>query len=189
MSNDLSLSTPTRKQMAISVGSAFVVGLLLVVGVVLPAEYNLDPLGTGGLLRLVYMGEDIDSPLLLEPASYRVDTVEFRLSPFESVEYKYGMQKDQAMVFQWRATAALVSDMHSEPAIGPPGYAESFDQDRGEQSSGTYIAPFTGIHGWFWENRGASEVTVTLHTAGFYDRSIEFRGGGETERDDLALPE
>ncbi len=182
------LATPTRKQMAITVGSALVVGLLLVVGVVLPAEYNLDPLGTGGLLRLVYMGEDSDSPLLHETASYRVDTIEFQLSPFESVEYKYGMQKDQAMVFRWRASGSLVSDMHSEPAIGPPGYAESFDQRRGEQASGTYVAPFTGIHGWFWENRGAKAVSVTLHTAGFYDRSIEFRGGGQYERSDLALP-
>ena len=186
MSNDL--ATPTGKQMAISVGSALVVGLLLVVGVVLPAEYNLDPLGTGVLLHLVYMGEDSDSPLLLESASYRVDTIAFELSPFESVEYKYGMQKDQAMVFDWEATGELVSDMHSEPAIGPPGYAESFDQHRGEQASGTYVAPFTGIHGWFWENRGAQKVSVTLHTAGFYDRAIEFRGGGEYERTDLALP-
>ena len=111
----------------------------------LPVEYNLDPLGTGRLLGLVYLGEDQDDPVLRETVAYRVDRVEFELTPFESVEYKYGLAKDQALVFTWQATGEVVSDLHSEPAIAPPGYAESFDQYRGTSASGTYIAPFTGL--------------------------------------------
>ena len=169
-----------------SVASALLAAVLIVVAIVLPAEYDLDPLGTGQLLKLVYLGEDQDDPVLRETAAYRVDSVEFELSPFESVEYKYGLAKDQALVFAWQATSEVVCDLHSEPAIGPPGYAESFDQYRGRKASGTYIAPFTGLHGWFWENRGETNATVRLETAGYYDRAVEYRGGAQFETADFS---
>ena len=41
----------------------------------------------------------------------------------------------------------------------------------------TFIAPFEGIHGWFWANHGSEAVTVTLNTAGFFTESLEFRDG------------
>ena len=170
------------RRIGLQVGSAFLVALLILVAIVLPVEYNLDPLGTGRLLGLVYMGEDQDDPVVRETAAYREDRVEFELTPFESVEYKYGLAKNQAFVFAWQATGEVVSDLHSEPAIGPPGYAESFDQYRGTSASGTYIAPFTGLHGWFWENRGEANATVRLETAGYYDRAVEYRGGAQFER-------
>lgn len=179
-------SEDSKRRIARHVGSAFLVAVLILVAIVLPVEYNLDPLGTGRLLGLVYMGEDQDDPVLREIAAYRVDQVEFELTPFESVEYKYGLAKDQALVFAWQATGEVVSDLHSEPAIGPPGYAESFDQYRGTNASGTYVAPFTGLHGWFWENRGEANATVRLETAGYYDRAVEYRGGAQFERADFS---
>jgi hypothetical protein len=36
------------------------------------------------------------------------------------------------------------------------------------QSSGALIAPFTGVHGWYWLNKTAAPVTLTLHASGFY---------------------
>ena len=178
----MTLAKGSIGRIGLQVASALLTALLILVAIVLPAEYNLDPLGTGRLLKLVYLGEDENDPVLRETAAYRVDRVEFELTPFESVEYKYGLAKDQALIFSWQATGEVVSDLHSEPAIGPPGYAESFDQARGTNASGTYIAPFTGLHGWFWENRGEANATVRLETAGYYDRAVEFRGGAQFER-------
>ena len=57
----------------------------------------------------------------------------------------------------------------------PAGYAESFDARDLEDGHGTYTAPFTGIHGWYWENVGTEEITITLHTAGFYTNAHEGR--------------
>jgi hypothetical protein len=34
---------------------------------------------------------------------------------------------------------------------------------------GSFTAPTTGIHGWFWENKGNKPVDIHLTTAGFYD--------------------
>ncbi len=36
-------------------------------------------------------------------------------------------------------------------------------------------APFTGIHGWYWENAGKGDLTITLTTSGFYTAAEELR--------------
>ena len=67
-------------------------------------------------------------------------------------------------------------ELHAEPDGAPQGYAESFEKkDARAAASGTLTAPFAGIHGWYWENTGDREVTVTLSAAGFYNMSHEFR--------------
>ena len=81
-----------------------------------------------------------------------------------------------------QATRAVAYDFHSEPDGAPDGYAESFDRQSSDRAQGTYTAPFAGIHGWFWENPGAGEVTITLMTAGFYSSAIEFRDNDRFER-------
>ena len=48
---------------------------------------------------------------------------------------------------------------------------------------GSFHAPFTGIHGWFWENRGSSTITINLYSSGFYVNSTVFRDGGSYERE------
>ena len=74
-------------------------------------------------------------------------------------------------------------ELHSEPAAGPKGYAEFFDQqDDREQAHGSYVAPFAGVHGWFWENRTDRELTVRLTTSGFYSGSLEFRRAQPVKR-------
>ncbi|MDP6374523.1 MAG: hypothetical protein QF515_04845 [Pseudomonadales bacterium] len=172
----------------LTVVSALGAGMLIVVAVVWPAEYGLDPLGTGELFGLVYMGEDTTSPLIDQPPGYRVDAVAFVLEPFQSVEYKYQLARDATLVFEWHADGEVVSDLHAEPAIGPPGYAETFDLRRDENVAGSYTATFNGIHGWFWENRGQETVEVRLTTAGFYQRAFEFRDGDKLEYGDFPEP-
>jgi hypothetical protein len=36
-------------------------------------------------------------------------------------------------------------------------------------------APFTGIHGWYWENPGGSPITIHLASSGFYGSAVEIR--------------
>lgn len=37
-----------------------------------------------------------------------------------------------------------------------------------EGDSGAFQAPVAGTHGWFFRNRGTSDVVVTLRTGGGY---------------------
>jgi hypothetical protein len=99
------------------------------------------------------------------------------------VEYKYRLAEGQAMLFSWRADGELVVDMHSEPDDAAPGYAESFLQSRSTVSQGSFKAPFDGIHGWFFQNRGSDTVTVTLETRGYSPYAVEFSEGREIRRE------
>jgi hypothetical protein len=43
-----------------------------------------------------------------------------------------------------------------------------------------FIAPSTGIHGWFWENTSKKEVTLNLVSSGYYDWIFQNRNDKET---------
>lgn len=95
------------------------------------------------------------------------------------VEYKYRLAERASLLFSWAATGEVIYDFHSEPDGAPEGYAQSFEKGRTAQSNGSYAAPFSGIHGWYWENPGAEDVTITLTTAGFYTEATEFHASGK----------
>ena len=107
-------------------------------------------------------------PFAAETGEYRVDRTELKLYPAEWVEYFYRLDEGSSMVFTWDATGPVTYNFHASPDGAPPGYAESFDAQEKAQGHGTYTAPFSGIHGWYWENVGTEEITLTLTTAGFY---------------------
>lgn len=174
--NQHSASNRSGGQILLTTSGAFLLGLLLVVGVILPAEYSLDPLGTGKALGVLGLAEDDANAVALEQEVHKTETVTFQLAPFESLEYSYRMELGAVMIFSWRATGELVYNLHSTPDLPAvtvaDGYAESFSNGRALQEQGTYTAPFTGQHGWFWENRTNAKVTLRLATAGFMGDSL-----------------
>ncbi len=66
------------------------------------------------------------------------------------------------------SSARLSYEFHGEPNVKPRGaegtdYYESYDiDDTGkDQSNGVFVAPSTGIHGWFWENKSGAPVKLS----------------------------
>ncbi len=111
-----------------------------------------------------------------QPMVFKQDSVVIVLAPKEGMEYKYRLEKGAGLLFTWTATAPLHYELHSEPAAGPKGYAETFDkQDERDRAHGNYIAPFPGVHGWYWENRTDRQVWIRLTAAGDFTESLEFR--------------
>ena len=76
------------------------------------------------------------------------------------------------MLYSWRADGGLLHDLHGDRDGAPANPSESFDKEPRRQASGAFTAPFTGIHGWYWENPGGETVTVSLASAGFYASAI-----------------
>jgi hypothetical protein len=173
-------SAPSAKRIALATLAALGVAGVLLVTVILPAEYGIDPLGTGRLLGVSALADVRPGVVTPQQGEHRRDLREFVLRPFQSVEYKYRIEEGGGMLYSWKATGLVSSELHSEPDGAPEGYAETFDKQQGVEAHGTFVAPFPGIHGWYWENLDKKEVTITLATAGFYDVPQEFFGGGVT---------
>ncbi len=161
------------RKVAIATVAALLVAALLLVTVVLPAEYGLDMLGVGAALGLLGLAQE--RPVALQDGEYRLDEATLSVGPGGWLEYTYRMEAGATMLFSWQADGPLVYNFHSAPDGSPPGYAESFDAQENDSAHGAYTAPFTGVHGWYWENETAGEVTISFWTAGFYSEAHEAR--------------
>jgi hypothetical protein len=172
----LAVPMASGKKIALATAAALLVAIVILLTAVLPAEYGLDPLGTGNALGLTALAEG-PGAVARQGGDYKVDSIEFILGPYQSIEYKYRLAKDATMLFSWHATDRVVAELHSEPDGAAPGYAESFDRLEGTAGAGSFKAPFPGIHGWYWENAARKELRISLKTAGFYTAAMEFFDG------------
>ena len=198
--NDTEQAAPAsvaRERIALATGAALLVAGIILVGAVLPAEYAVDPLGIGRRLGLTAMGDlkkNLDAfqatrtqagqgaTVVHQDRAYQNQTVTFTIGPRNSLEYKYRLDKGEALLYSWKATGLVNYELHAEPDGAPRGYAESYEKVNGrDAASGTLTAPFPGIHGWYWENTGDKELTVTLNAAGFYNMAHEFRKDAPTK--------
>jgi hypothetical protein len=120
-----------------------------------------------------------------QAAVFKVDRHQITLRPKEGIEYKYQMEKGATMVYSWKAAGGKVNhEFHGEPEGAPRGYADTYlKEDAVEQSQGAFLAPSTGIHGWFWENTGEQDVTVTIHAADFFSRAYTLSKAGRVPRE------
>jgi hypothetical protein len=188
----------SRHRILIAAGAGLLAAGLILVMFVLPAEFAVDPLGTGarvGLLDLGVVGQQVDALsntaattageatiVVPQDASFKQETVEFKVGPRDGMEYKYRLEKGEALLYSWKTTAPVNVEFHAEPDGAPRGYAQTYEKVDGKsEASGTLTAPFPGIHGWYWENTTDQEITVTLTTAGYYNLSHEFRAGQSTK--------
>jgi len=191
------VQAPSKKAIAKATAIALVTAVVILFTAVLPAEYGIDPLKTCALLYLTDLAKATESKpekaavgarpvaapagiYTAQPNSYKVDSEDLSLGPGEGVEIKYHMQKGAGMVYSWKANGNVAFEFHGEPDNKPnKDYFESYelnDKVGADHSSGAFTAPTTGIHGWFWENKGKKQVDIHLTTAGFYDSAKMYAG-------------
>ena len=189
---------PSKQKLAKATIVAALVAIVILFVAILPAEYGIDPLGTGAALGLTSLSEaaaaepitPVTVPVLPgvytdQAKTYKVDTEDINLAPGMGVEIKYHMPKGAGLIYSWKATGPVMFEFHGEPDQKPnKDYYDSYelvDKVGRTESHGSFTAPSTGIHGWFWENKGDKTVNVVLHTAGFYDSIKYFGASGEEE--------
>jgi len=189
------LAAPAPARLIKTTMAALVAAGAILVTFVLPAEYAIDPLGTGrllGLTRIAAPAIAVDSspaggavmapvsrgPIGEYPGEFKLDVFTIELAPYEYVEYKYRLEKGATLLYSWTASAGVVHDFHGERAAnatdGGPA-EESFDKQNRRQASASYSAPFSGIHGWYWENPSGESIRIRLTSAGFYTSAVEIR--------------
>lgn len=174
---------PSISELARATAAAFVVGAIVVVTAVLPAEYAVDPTGIGTRLGLMRPAEakaapaapalaatvPTDNLLLKATEPFRSDDTELTLAPGKGAEIKANMRQGQSFVFGWSADGPVDFDMHGEAVNAARDEFTSYWKDSDATSGhGAFDAPFDGTHGWYWQNLTPQPVTVRLKTSGYY---------------------
>ena len=186
------VEVPSARSLMVATALSLAVAAVLLVTVILPAEYGVDPLGAGGALGLYrppaaetapdVVSEGAELPLTAgnttltrSPVPYRSDEMSITLKPGEGGEIKAVMAKGQHFVYTWTAHGGTVDvDMHGE-ALDAKDAAEATSYWKDEYQpgdQGVFTAPLAGRHGWFWQNLNDETVTVTVRTSGFYERLV-----------------
>jgi hypothetical protein len=165
------LSTHRKKMIRVTLVTLSAAVIIFVVAI-LPAEFGIDPLRTGKSLGFssLYQEDGVKTnTLILQNQKYLTDDTEITIEPGKGIEYKYRLAKGAPMLFSWVSTEYVVFDFHGEPTGGKPGEFESHETGVGAEQHGTLTTPFTGTHGWYWENQSEQPVIVNLNTAGYYE--------------------
>jgi len=183
---------PTLKKshlLAIAAG-ALLAGSAIFVLFVLPAEFGRDPTGFGrttGLDQLagpeiITVGATpagVSETTRFYASEFRSDTIEIPLRPEDGdLEYKVKMKPGATLTYSWNVTGDeehpdwFYYDFHGETRPTPPGERPTvieYRQMTGLNSNGALVAPFEGVHGWYFQNQSDKPVVVHLKLSGFYE--------------------
>lgn len=150
---------------------ALVLAAISLVSFILPAEYNIDPTGIGKKLGLTVLAQTSPSPVINRAGDIKKSsgTFEVTVPSSSGIEFKFSMLKFEKMTYKWRTEGqTLEFDLHGEPEGDTTGYFESYALATLSEMKGSFTAPFTGSHGWYWYNESNSPVTVQLDVEGEY---------------------
>jgi len=188
MMSDTPYQAPTGKLLA-ACGVAAVGAAAILTLFVLPAERGVDLTGLGRVLGLTGMAsaapvgpaeaapQAVTAPTkatIAKAAPLRSDEMTLTLPPHSGVEVKAEMAAGDHMIFRWEATGPVKADMHGEPPnAGDEEFTTYWKEADLTSGQGAFTAPFAGIHGWYWRNRGETPVTVKVRTNGFYKALIQ----------------
>ncbi|MGB2201813.1 MAG: transmembrane anchor protein [Pseudooceanicola atlanticus] len=186
---------PTTRQLLKSTAIAAASAVAILVTVVLPAEYGIDPTRVGGVLGLTEMGEikqqlaeekRLDEMSMLgdrpslwsdlaglfvgsaaaQDAPEWKDETTFTLAPGGTAEWKMEMTEGQTAQYRMTVEGGRVNfDLHGHGG----GNSVTYEKGRGSTGEeGEFTAEFDGDHGWFWRNRDKTDVTVKVQVRGDY---------------------
>ena len=188
---------PSSRQLLRSTLLAVISAAVLLITVVLPAEYGIDPTGVGRVLRLTEMGEikqqlaaeaEADAaapPAAAAPAPAAKATPQTPAPVVEAAQaapWRDEMrvtltpgEGDEIKLRMREGDKAEYSWVVGGGAVNfdthgdGGGRSISYEKGRGVPADdGALVAAFTGNHGWYWRNRGQADVTLVLRTRGTY---------------------
>lgn len=188
---------PSSAQLLKSTIIAAVSAVVILVTVVLPAEYGIDPTGIGRTIGLAEMGE-IKTQLAEEAETDRqmLEVEGDQSSLFDDILGLFvgAAHAQEAEVWRDEITFTLAPGDSAEWKLvmtegqsaqyrmiveggrvnfdlhgHGSGQSVTYEKGRGSTGSeGAILAGFDGEHGWFWRNRDNTDVTVTVQVRGEY---------------------
>ncbi|MEO1159404.1 MAG: transmembrane anchor protein [Pseudomonadota bacterium] len=195
---------PSSAQLLKSTFLAALAAVVILVTVILPAEYGIDPTGTGRVLDLTEMGE-IKEQLNKEAERDRLKhgggdestslfdgfpgmffSPAYAQSPAPwTDEATFTLEPGETHELKLTMKESDVAEYKMAVEGGRVnfdlhahgnGQSTTYEKGRGSTGSeGELVAKFDGDHGWFWRNRDKSALTVKLQVRGTYSA---FKQGG-----------
>jgi hypothetical protein len=168
---------PEKKKIIKATVIAWLVAIVILLTTILPAEYGIDPTGIGKALGFTRLSatkteqSTVSAGNHSESIKYREDTISVTIEPFTGIEYKFKVNERVSMLYSWTADGRLAYDFHGDTQgmDASSSTTTSYDKSENTKGHGSFVAPFTGRHGWWWANYTNKPVTVTLTTVGFYE--------------------
>ena len=188
---------PTSTQLRRSTIIAALSAIFILITVVLPAEYGIDPTGVGKKIGLTEMGE-IKTQLAEEAEmdhqsmniqQYQPSILQSLLGLFvssaqaeesETWRDSVNFTLSPGETAEWKLVMTEGQSAEFNMLVGGgrvnfdlhghgSGKSATYEKGRGSSGSeGSFTAKFDGEHGWFWRNRDKQDVTVTVLLKGEY---------------------
>lgn len=172
---------------------ALAASIVILVTLVWPLGFGIDPLSVGRLavfsaagpqeqggadqLAALIAGNVIDAAPGQQHSfavPYQSETVVIHLPANGEVEFKARMKEGDSLVYSWTSAQTLYVDMHGEPLDYPESPVVRYEELDGTAAGhGWLVAPFAGLHGWFWLNTSETDTVIELKVAGYYERIEE----------------
>ncbi len=93
-----------------------------------------------------------------------------------ALEYKLAMNAGDVVVYdidygELEHPGDMISEFHGHTEKDANGIGDLmfYAKTAGADQSGSLVAPFDGVHGWYLKNDGARDVVVRLNLAGYYE--------------------
>lgn len=174
---------PSKEQLLKTTGIAAGIAVVMLFVAILPAEYGIDPLGTGALLGLTdEEGTDAGAHRAAGDPIQQY-TIDIDVAPTECTDpfspreggwienaLKVWLDEGESFLYQWSATGPIVADLH-EDSLG--SYEGQPVQDT--EAEGFLTAPVDGYHGFAVRNCGDATVTFSLTLLGEFDPVVDVR--------------
>ena len=188
---------PSTAQLIRSTVIAIIAAIVILVTIVLPSEYGIDPTGFGRSTGLAEMGQikqelseeakqDHGSSLMPDRhpgifdrflgifvgVAHAQEATKWK----DEIRFELKPGETNELKLTMKKGAIAVYDMivtggrvNFDLHAHAGGKAVTYEKGRGSTGSkGMILAAFDGNHGWFWRNRDTTSLTVTLKLGGAY---------------------
>ena len=173
-------------------GIAALIAIVLLLTIILPAEYDIDPTGVGSVLGIRGLShqaavENVNaeieesamaaaSPLHInhQPPLKFVD-VDLVLEPYGQGEFKLKMQANARLSYLWHSGTDLVyADLHGHTlVVGEDGEEEIvvryLETQEGTGEAGQCDTPFGGDQGWYVLNLETRPINIRVQISVNFD--------------------
>lgn len=174
--------------LALITGGGLLGGALIVLGAIMPAEFNSDPTGLGkltGIARLWapetkgFSGASELSYSSQTPKTSHIVDIPLGAAEWKeaAIEYKVAMRPGQSIFYKWEArnldgtpvTVPVEVDQHGHDIVEGGGETVvEYRKGRLLSDQGSMTAPLDGIFGWYFKNHASDPIMIRLEIEGFY---------------------